>query len=176
MDSSQFKDIPVSLFLAVSIVIVFALYVTTAIKTIPCGKDILSSFYSNFVHIEPYHLMANLFALYTLARVEKDIGPKRFGALIVFLLLFTSIVEVISHKLFSKLPCSIGLSGVLFGIMTWELTTTKELNIMILISIAGIVVTPSIQDPKASLIGHAMGAIAGIIGGILWKSIGNKIK
>ena len=47
---------------------------------------------------------------------------------------------------------------------------------MILISIAGIVVTPSIQDPKASLIGHAMGAIAGIIGGILWKSIGNKIK
>ena len=44
MDSSQFKDIPVSLFLAVSIVIVFALYVTTAIKTIPCGKDILSSF------------------------------------------------------------------------------------------------------------------------------------
>ena len=46
---------------------------------------------------------------------------------------------------------------------------------MILISIAGIVVTPSIQDPKTSLIGHAIGAIGGIIGGILWKSIGNKI-
>ena len=113
MDSSQFKDIPVCLFLAVSIVVVFALYVTTAIKTIPCGKDILSSFCSNFVHIEPYHLMANLFALYALARVERDIGPKHFGALIVFLLLFTSIVEVISHKLFSKLPCSIGLQLLL---------------------------------------------------------------
>jgi len=176
MDSSQFKDIPVSLFLAVSIVVVFALYVTTSIKTIPCGKDILSSFYNNFVHIEPYHLMANLFALYALARVERDIGPKRFGFLIVFLLLFTSIAEVIGHKLFSNLPCSIGFSGILFGVMAWELTTKKDFDIFIVLSIVGIVVTPSMQDPKASLVGHAVGAIAGIIGGILWKSIEKKIK
>jgi hypothetical protein len=94
----------------------------------------------------------------------------------VFLLLFTSIVEVIGHKVFSNLPCSIGLSGILFGIMAWELTTKKDFDIFIILSIIGIVVAPSMQDSKVSLIGHAVGAIAGVIGGVLWKSIEKKIK
>jgi hypothetical protein len=167
----EFKDIPVCLFLAVSIVVVFAMYVTTIIKTIPCGKSIMSSFCSNFVHVEPYHLMANLFALYALARVERDIGSRKFFGLIIFLLIFTSISEVVAHKMFSNLPCSIGFSGILFGIMAWELTAKKDFNIFIAISIFGVVVAPSIQNSKASLVGHAVGAITGIIGGILWKSI-----
>ena len=167
----QFKDVPVCLFLAVSIVIVFALYITTAIKTIPCGKTVLSSFCSNFVHVESYHLMANLFALYALTRVEREIGVKRFAGLILFLLIFTSITEVLAHKMFSDLPCSIGLSGILFGIMAWELTTKKGLNLMIVLSIVGVVAMPSAQNPQASLVGHAVGAIGGVIGGMLWKSL-----
>jgi predicted membrane channel-forming protein YqfA (hemolysin III family) len=78
--------------------------------------------------------------------------------------------------LFSNLPCSIGFSGILFGIMAWELTTKKDFDIFIVLSIVGIVVAPSIQDSKTSLVGHAVGAIAGVIGGILWKSIEKKIK
>lgn len=167
----QFKDIPVSLFLAVSIVVVFSMYITTAIKTIPCGKNIMSSFCTNFVHVEPYHLTANLFALYSLARVERDIGTRNFFGLIMFLLLFTSITEVIVHKMFSNLPCSIGFSGILFGIMAWELTTKKDFNIMLALSILGIVIAPSVYNPKISLNGHATGAIAGVIGGMIWKYI-----
>lgn len=176
MNNNQFQDIPVSLFLAVSIIVVFALYLTTAIKTLPCGKDIMSSFLSNFVHIDSYHLMANLFALYALSRVEQDIGAKPFIALIVFLLLFTSIAEVVAHKIFPSLPCSIGFSGVLFGIMAWELVTVKELDFILVLSIVSMVIMPSIQNPKASFMGHAVGAVAGVIGGLIWKKLAPAIK
>jgi len=171
MNVSQFKDVPVSSFLAVSIVIIFALYIATIIKTVPCGDTVLSSFCSNFVHVEYYHLFANLLALYALTRVERDIGTKNFSFLVIFLLVFTSIVEVLAHKLFPGMPCSIGFSGILFGIMTWEVITKKGFDVMIVVSIFGMVVMPSIQNPKASLIGHAVGAIAGIIGGFVWRSI-----
>jgi len=176
MEFVHFKDIQVSLFIAVSVVIVFALYITTVLKTIPCGKDLMSIFCSNFVHLEPSHLIANLFALYNLARVERELGPKRFGCLIVFLLIFTTITELCAHKLFSNLKCSIGLSGILFGIMSWELTTKRGFDLMIMLSIIGVVVTPTVQNSKgSSLLGHAVGAIAGIVGGIVWKLVGNKL-
>lgn len=171
MDKEHFKDIPVSLFLAVSIVVVFSLYLTTAIKTIPCGKDVMSSFMNNFVHLDYYHLTANLFALYALSRVERDIGGKRFMGLIIFLLFFNSIAEVTTHKLFPGIPCSIGFSGVLFGVMTWEIVSKKDIDILILLSITTIVILPSIQNSKSSLMGHAVGAVAGIVGGLLWKKI-----
>jgi membrane associated rhomboid family serine protease len=176
MNNEQFQDIPVSLFLAVSIIMVFALYLTTAIKTLPCGKDIMTSFLSNFVHIDSYHLMANLFALYALSRVERSIGAKPFIALIVFLLLFTSIAEVFAHKMFPALPCSIGFSGVLFGLMAWELVTNKELDFVLLLSITTMVIMPSIQNPKASLLGHTVGAIAGVVGGLIWKKLAPVMK
>lgn len=176
MENNQFQDIPVSLFLAVSIIVVFSLYLTTAIKTLPCGKDIMSSFLSNFVHIDFYHLMANLFALYSLSRVEREIGTKPFISLIIFLLLFTSIAEVTAHKIFPSLPCSIGFSGVLFGIMAWELVTNKDLDFILILSIIAMVTMPSFHNSKASLMGHAVGAIAGIIGGILWKKLAPMIK
>ena len=169
---AQFKDIPVSLFLAVSIVVIFALYVTAILKTIPCGKNLISAFCNNFVHIDYFHVFANLITLYTLARVERDIGAKRFSLLIIFLLTFTSIIEVIIHKIFPSMPCSIGFSGILFGIVAWELTSKRGFDLLILISIFGVAVMPTIQNPKrASLIGHLVGAGTGIVGGLLWTSI-----
>ena len=182
MNNNQFNytkstsDVPVSLFLAVSIIIVFSLYLTTAIKTLPCGKDLMSSFLSNFVHVEPYHLMGNLIALYALSRVEKDIGTKSFISLIIFLLLFTSIVEVSVHKLFPSLPCSIGLSGILFGIFSWDLVTYSEIDIFLVFSIIATVTMPSLKNSNVSLIGHAIGAISGVIGGLIWKKITPIIK
>lgn len=169
---SHCKDIPVSLFLAVSIVLVFALYVTTVLKTVPCGRNFLSSFCGNFVHIDLFHLGANLITLYTLARVERDIGAKRFSFLILFLLVFTSIVEVNMHKIIPNIACTIGFSGILFGILAWELTTKKGLNLLVVISIIGVAVMPTIQNPeRASLLGHLVGVVSGIIGGLLWTSL-----
>jgi membrane associated rhomboid family serine protease len=169
MQEHQFEDVPVSVFLAVSIIIVFSLYISAAIKTIPCGKDIMSSFFSNFVHVDSYHLFANLFSLYALSRVEREIGAKRFLGLVVFLLIFNSLVETMIHKVYSEMKCTIGFSGVLFGIMTWEIVSKKELDSILALSIFAMVLMPSVQNPKASLVGHTVGAVAGIIGGLLWK-------
>lgn len=176
MSAPRLDGIPVTLFLAVSIVVVFSLYLTTAIKTIPCGKDVMSKFYSNFVHIEPYHLMANLFALYALSRVERELGAKRFIGLIVFLLIFTTLTEVVIHKAYNQLPCSIGFSGILFGIMAWELVTKRKLDMVLVLSIIALVAAPTIQNPKASLMGHSVGAVAGVVGGLLWNKLAPLLK
>ena len=81
---TQFKEVPVSLFLATSLIVVFLLYTTTIIKSVPCNKDLVSVFYGNFVHIDIYHLVGNIFALYALARVEIALGAKTFFGLIIF--------------------------------------------------------------------------------------------
>ena len=127
-DPTKVKIVPISSFIAVSIITIFSLYLTNVIKTIPCGDTVLSSFYSNFLHIEPAHLIGNLTALYALSRVERAIGSKQFIALIIFLLVFNSIVESIIHKRYPNIPCSIGFSGVLFGIMSWEMITNNKFD------------------------------------------------
>lgn len=175
MDLTQYKNVPISSFLAVSIVIVSLLYITTIIKTIPCEKNMVSIFYSNFIHVEPYHLIANLFALYVLSRVERDIGAKQFSMLILFLLVITSLTEVLIHKII-HLPCSIGFSGILFGVMAYEITSKKGFDWLLLLSISGIIASSSLQDSRSSLVGHTIGAISGVIAGIIWKYIHEKTK
>lgn len=167
-DPTTVKIVPISSFIAVSIVTIFSLWITNVIKTIPCGDTVLSSFYSNFLHIEPAHLVGNLTALYALSRVERAIGSTKFIVLIVFLLTFNSIVEAVMHKRYPNIPCSIGFSGVLFGIMTWEMVTNDKFDMVTFLSIIMLVIMPSMQNYKASLSGHAIGAIAGILGGLMW--------
>ena len=173
---TQIKDIPVSVFLAVSIIVIFSLYATTALKEIPCGKDVMSLFYSNFVHIDVYHLLSNLFALYALSRVEVATGGKKFTALIVFLLLFNTLAEAAMYRIFNGLPCSIGFSGVLFGVAAWELVTNKGFDWMVALSLVVMIAGPSIQNPKASLMGHTVGAVAGVVGGLLWSKMAPTLK
>ena len=99
----SFKTVPVCSLLAVSLITVFSLYSSSALKSVPCGHDLGSMLVSNFVHVDLSHLVANLFALYSLARVEQEIKGKKFCSLIIFLVIFTSIVEVIAHKINSNL-------------------------------------------------------------------------
>jgi len=177
MDSpTQIKEVPVSVFIAVSIVVIFSLYASTAIKTIPCGKDVMSMFYSHFVHIDLYHLLSNLFALYALSRVEIAIGGKQFTALIVFLLLFLVVVESIGHKIFPGLPCSIGFSGVLFGIAAWEMITNKGFDWLVILSLIVMIAGPTIKNPKVSLLGHSVGAMAGVVAALLWSKLAPVLK
>ena len=111
--------------------------------------------------------MVNLFALYSLARVERDLGPKKFIKLLIFLLILNTIIETITYKIFPTIKCSIGFSSVLFGIMTYELVTSKKLDFMLLISIIGTVILPSLKNQNVSLVGHSIGAASGVIGGLL---------
>lgn len=166
------NKVPVSTFFAISLIIVFLLYFSTLIKTIPCGTNIMTTFYRNFIHIDIYHLLSNLFALYALSRIEVKIGLKRFLLLISFLLVFNTVVETIFYKINPSYKCSIGFSGILFGVLTWELCMTRQLNIYLIISIIILVCTPSLKSENISLIGHAIGAFSGVVGGIIWRRFG----
>jgi membrane associated rhomboid family serine protease len=176
MENKNIKDVPVTAMLAVCIVVIFSLYTTLAIKNIPCGKDMLSVFYGNFVHVDSTHLVVNLYSMYALSRVEQSIGGKSFVALIVFLLFFNTIVEVAIHNAIPTMPCSIGFSGVLFGIITWELVTQKKFDFYLVTSIIAMVALPSIKNNNVSLSGHAVGAFSGIIGGLIWNKLAPVLK
>ncbi len=167
----QLKEVPMCTFISVTLVVVFLLYITTIVKTVPCGKDILSAFYSQFVHLDINHLVANLLALYSLSRVERKIGWSNFMALLLFLMAINAVIEVGVHKIFPNVPCSIGFSGILFGILTWEMVSSKKLDIIMFLSIVFMVIWPSMKSPKVSLSGHCVGAISGIIGGLVWNYV-----
>ena len=63
-----------------------------------------------------------------------------------------------------RINCSVGWSGVLFGLAVWEIVKEKEkVDSSLIIAIGAMVVSPSLQNPQASLIGHALGALAGFI-------------
>jgi membrane associated rhomboid family serine protease len=167
----QLKEVPMCTFISVTLVVVFLLYITTIVKTVPCGKDILSAFYSQFIHLDINHLGANLLALYSLSRVERKIGWSNFMPLLLFLMAINAVIEVGVHKIFPNVPCSIGFSGILFGILTWEMVSSKKLDIIMFLSIVFMVIWPSMKSPKVSLSGHCIGAISGIIGGLVWNYV-----
>lgn len=162
-------DVSVSAFLAVSMVMTFALYATSVIKTLPCGTDVVSKFLSNFVHADQGHLLTNLFALYALSRVEVKLGSGKFFWLIFSLLVSTTLIEVVLHKFNPGMKCSIGFSGVLFGVATWELVAYNTIDIYLISSIALRVILPSTQDRSVSFVGHAVGAFCGAMIGLIWK-------
>ena len=162
------KNTPVSAFFSVVIIIVFLLYFTSIFKTIPCGNTVLDQFYSNFIHTDIYHISANLYAL---SRVERKMGTKKFLYLIIFLLVFNTILEILAKKLKPELQCSIGFSGVLYGVMTWELVTEKDLDMYILSSIIIMTVLPSLKSKNISLLSHGIGAFSGIISALVYRNI-----
>ena len=171
---NRFQYIPVSIFLAVSLFVISLLYLTTVIKIIPCGKDVLSNFYSNFTHVDIFHLIGNLSGLYVLSRVEQNIGSKQFIKLLVFLLVFNTITESIMHQIIPSTQCSIGFSGVLFGIATWELITTREVDYAAVLAIIFSAIRPTVNQIKTSISGHVIGAIGGVISGIIWSAMYKK--
>ena len=169
------KDVPVSTFLGVSLIIIFLLFNAKILTSLPCGKSIHEVFMSNFVHVDTLHIIFNLYALYALSRVEEELGFKSFIWLIIFLLIFNTLAEYLAKNIWKDMKCSIGFSGILFGIMTWEIVSQKKFDLKILAAIVVMVLSPSIKNKRASLLGHGIGAISGVVGALIWKYL-NGIK
>jgi len=167
------KNFPVSSFIGVSLIIVFFLFNAQVITSIPCGKGIEDVFMSNFVHVDISHLLANLYALYALSRIEQEMGFQKFIMLLIYLLVFNTLAEFLARKIWKDMKCSIGFSGILFGMLTWELVAKKKFDMQLMLAIVLMVVGPSLQNKRASLSGHVVGAVSGIIGALIWKLLGN---
>jgi membrane associated rhomboid family serine protease len=167
----KFKETPVSSFIAVLIIVIFSLYLSSVISSVPCEKNMLSIFYSNFIHLDFYHLFSNLIGIYALSRVEYKVGPQKFIVLFIFLLVFNTIMEVILHKIINT-KCSIGLSGVLYGIATFDIICDKKIDYTMFVAIILSIGASSITSKNSSLSGHIIGALSGIIGATIFKQFG----
>jgi membrane associated rhomboid family serine protease len=168
------ENVPVSVFVALSIIVIFLLFNVQVVTSIPCGKNMHEVFMGQFVHIDSVHLISNLYALYAISRVEQEMGFKPFIWLLIFLLSFNTLVEYIVRKLWKDLPCSIGFSGILFGLMTWELVSKKDLDRELILAIIIMVIGPSLKTKNVSLLGHSVGAVSGVIAGLMWGFINKK--
>lgn len=169
----QLKDKPISICIGVLIVIIYLLYNINVIKSLPCKKNIPNIFVNSFTHIDNKHLITNLLTLWALSRVEREMGFKPFLWLLVFLIVFNTLIEYFIIKIYKDIDCGIGFSGILFGIMTWEMVTKNDVSTEIILTIAILVAAPSLQNKNASLSGHIIGAFSGIVSGLLWKMINN---
>ena len=165
----DFNDIPVSVFIAISMIVVYLLFNAKVLTALPCGKGIHEVMISNFIHLDAMHLVSNLYALYAISRVEQEMGLMPFVWLLIFLLVFNTLAEFFAKIIWKDLPCGIGFSGILFGLFTWELVSKKTVDLELILAIVIMVVGPSLQDKKISLSGHIIGALSGIFGGIIWK-------
>jgi len=168
---TNFKDTPICTFIATSIIVVFLLFYFKLISSVKCTKSIDTIIINNFVHVDFLHLLSNLYALYSISRVEKDMGIKSFVGLLVFLLIINSLAEFFIQFIWKDSPCTIGFSGILFGLFTWELTYKNKIDSQLILAIILMVIQPSLHNEKVSLSGHIIGAVSGIIAGFLWKFI-----
>jgi membrane associated rhomboid family serine protease len=165
------RDTPVSAFLALSIIVVFIMYWTSLIKPVPCGNTASNVLKSHFIHTESSHIFSNLYSLYAISRVERKMKGKRFILLVLFIVTVSSLLEVIIHRVFPTLPSSIGFSGILFGLMTWELVTEKTIDVYLLSAIGLMLTLPSMGNRNVSFDGHAAGALAGGLAGLMYRAI-----
>lgn len=168
---TEIQKVPITVGLAICLVSIYSLYASNTLTNPPYGTDPLSLTYRNFVHLDFVHLMSSLFALYTISPVEVYLGSKRFLSLLTFLVVFTTIVDVILYSIMPNISRTTGLSSILFGILTWELTTYQRFNFEIGSAIFALIAQKTLNDPSSSLILFGTSAISGIIGGIIWKTL-----
>lgn len=165
----DFNGSPVSMFVAISMIVIFLLFNANILTSIPCNKKIHEVMMSNFIHVDPMHLVSNLYALYVISRLEKEMGFGSFMWLLIFLVVFNTLAEITAKSIWKDLQCGIGFSGILFGLFTWELASKKTIDVELILAIVAMVAGPSLQNKQISLSGHAIGAVSGIVAGILWK-------
>jgi membrane associated rhomboid family serine protease len=153
--------VPVSLALATVLIVIYILLCTNTIQT-DCRHRFLSELKGTFYHGSILHLLGNILVLAVLSRLEYDYGSVAFLVLALFLVLTVSTGEwfVRFHE---KSKCSIGMSAVLLGLLVFELLKQHNLTWMLVVGVAFIVLYPTVINPQASIVGHTIGAVGGVI-------------
>jgi membrane associated rhomboid family serine protease len=162
----------ITLTISLIIIVIYALYKIEFIKNIPCEKDVLSILKSNFVHTDGAHLMANLYGLYAVSNIETKLGTDNFVWLFIFILVISTLTEYIIKQTFD-IKCSIGISGILMGLLTWNIIISNKVNgkhnLESIIAVVILVAYPSIKCKNSSLSGHLAGALSGFFATLFYN-------
>ena len=160
---------PICSFIATVLIVLFLLTFINLLKFYPCNQDMLSNFVSNFFHVDIMHLLSNLYGLYVLSRVERNVGPLKFSIVVFLILLINTILETLMHQIF-KTQCSVGFSAILYGILAWEIVSgNKEPDYFIIVAIVFDAISSLYLNKKIAFFSHVLGIITGVILGILLK-------
>ena len=108
-----------------------------------CEPGILNGIKRSFSHVDPAHLLSNLIVFYILSRIETSRGSIFYIKLIVQLFVLTAVMEYIIQR-YCHIPCAIGFSGILYGLLAWEIMRKNNLSPkVIVLSILPLVILPS---------------------------------
>lgn len=153
-------------FVSVSLMLIFimVMYNYNIFTDVPCGDGVSKIVQRQFTHVSISHIMSNLFVFYLLSQMELKYGSQQFLLLLLQIVVICVGFEYLLQQI-TPVPCSIGFSGILFGLLAWELMqkNNHKIDIMFIIILVGIIIAPSLTNPRASLLGHAMGAVSGLV-------------
>lgn len=144
-----------SILISTIILIIYLFYNLNIINTIPCNQDISSKILANFIHIDFMHLISNLSGLYLLSKLEYQVGSKNF--LKIFFLI-TIVLSLLEYSL--KTKCSIGISGVIYGLVAYEMFKFKNIDLNIISTL--VILFLFSGKSKISHTGHLLGFISGL--------------
>jgi membrane associated rhomboid family serine protease len=126
-----------------------------------CNKKLYNSFARQFYHGDISHLLSNLFVFFQLSYLlDKILDLESYLLLIVSLIVLLSLIDYVLYKN-NLINCSIGFSGVVFGLYAWVLLYNKGFNKALFIDLI-VLLYPSLVVPNISFIGHLTGIIVGI--------------
>lgn len=152
-------DKQISLYIALINIVIYLLIQMKFFDTVNiCNDDILSRIQGSLVHVNFTHLVMNLIGLYILSEIEKAIGSEKFIKLVLFIIVLSSIIEMVL-----KTSCSIGFSGVLYGLLAYEMFIKKKIQLDIIIVLVSLCFIPD-NYSNISHSGHLIGFISGIAG------------
>jgi len=125
---------------------------------VPCEGDFISNIKCDFIHIRFTHLLLNLAGIYVLSNIEKTIGKEKFLKLLLFIIAITSVIE----SQFYNHYCSIGFSGILYGLLAYQMLMLKKIEIDIIIVLLLLYFTQKKDVTSNSF--HLIGFVTGIAG------------
>lgn len=154
---------PVTTTLSVLMVVILILYSVGYLKNFYCENNVINGLNRTFIHGSWDHILANILAFYALSRIEIKHGSGFFISLILQIAVLAALIEFVARK-FIHLKCSVGFSGVLFGLLAWELVSKKsKVDKQVLYTLAIAIILPSLVSEKTSFSGHLIGAISGLL-------------
>lgn len=145
----------ISIFISIVLSLTYFLYNSNILTTIPCDQDFSSKLLSNFIHTNSVHLISNLMGIYFISELETKIGSSNFLTLVI---LITVILSIFEYTV--KSGCSIGISGVLYGLVAYEMFKFKNVDYNVLFTLVLLFLFSG--DSKISHTGHLLGFIAGL--------------
>lgn len=134
-------------------------YQTEFFTWLPCGFSFLQLFYSNYVHLLWSHLLINMIVFWQINYIERLAG----SYYLIYILVISALIAVFSMVInyWHKLECSIGFSGVLYGLIIWYMLVSSANLMEYVLVLASIAVMP-LFIPNISVMGHLLGCLAGL--------------